>query len=195
MNQNERRTSETHPLRVDFVRPKEGWGLIGMSFCPGKKQTNGLSGDWDRNLEKDLQRIQEWGAAIIVSLIEPKEFEELQVHALPMRVEQLGMRWRHAPIKDRFPPNEKFVKTWPNLCHELLVTLKSGKNIFIHCKGGLGRAGQIAAILLIETGCTPMEAIRRVRSARAKTIETALQEWFVMNYQPILEPSARKIRS
>lgn len=30
------RTSDTHPIRIDAVLPAEGWGKIGMSFCPGK---------------------------------------------------------------------------------------------------------------------------------------------------------------
>ncbi|MEN9426481.1 MAG: hypothetical protein RLZZ220_830, partial [Pseudomonadota bacterium] len=32
------RTSESHPLRIDTVQARPGWGLIGMSLCPGKQQ-------------------------------------------------------------------------------------------------------------------------------------------------------------
>lgn len=55
------RTSTTHPIRVDAVLPDGGWAPVGMSFCPGKKQTGALTGDWDRNLDLDLARIREWG--------------------------------------------------------------------------------------------------------------------------------------
>jgi hypothetical protein len=35
-------------------------GQIGITFCPGKKQMNALTGSWDRNLDQDMQRIAEW---------------------------------------------------------------------------------------------------------------------------------------
>jgi len=77
------RTSQTHPIRIDTVATKPGWGLIGMSFCPGKKQLNGLTGSWSRDLYLDLARIHDWGASIVVSLIEAHEFTFLNVEALP----------------------------------------------------------------------------------------------------------------
>lgn len=42
------RTSEFHPIRIDAVQARREWGLIGMSFCPGKHQVDGLSGHWQR---------------------------------------------------------------------------------------------------------------------------------------------------
>jgi ADP-ribosyl-[dinitrogen reductase] hydrolase len=181
------RTSETDPIRIDFIRPDEGWGLIGMSFCPGKKQMNARSGDWDRDLDADLSRIQEWGAGMVVSLIETPEFETLQVVNLPETVTQMGMSWRHLPIRDRYPPNNEFCLRWQTVAPEILSTLASGKNVFLHCMGGLGRTGLVAACILIESGLDPEEAIKKVRKARPKTIETAVQEYYVMNYRQIIE--------
>lgn len=176
------RTSRTHPIRIDAVVAKPGWGLIGMSFCPGKKQRNGLSGSWSRDLYLDLTRISDWGASIIVSLIEPHEFTLLDVEALPDMVADLGMQWRHRPIPDRHPPQQQFMLTWPSLKGELIDELSSGKNIFIHCMGGLGRTGVVAAMLLIEAGYSAKQAISAVRTSRPHTIETTSQEDFVESY-------------
>jgi protein-tyrosine phosphatase len=44
--------------------------------------------------------------------------------------------------------------------------LSLGKNVTIHCRQGIGRAGLVAAALLIEQGLGPEEAIRRVSTAR-----------------------------
>jgi hypothetical protein len=44
-----------------------------------------------------------------------------------------------------------------------------------HCKGGLGRAGMMAARLLVELGVAPEQAIRDVRCARPGAIETPAQ--------------------
>ena len=179
------RTSDTHPLRIDVVQASEAWGAIGMAFCPGKLQSNARTGAWNRELLKDLTRIRAWGAQVVVSLIEEHEFAELDVAALPEEVERLGMVWRHLPIRDMYPPGERFRDLWPAIGAELLATLAAGQRVFIHCKGGLGRTGVVAACLLREMGVEGDEAVLRVRAARRMTIETSLQEWFVMCYEPI----------
>ena len=63
--------------------------------------------------------------------------------------------------------------------------LIAGKNILLHCWGGKGRAGTIAAILLIEFGENKNEAINIVRSRRKGAIESKTQEDFILSYRPI----------
>lgn len=38
--------------------------------------------------------------------------------------------------------------------------LKKGKNVVVHCKGGLGRAGTFGASCLIYSGFKPADAIK-----------------------------------
>ncbi len=64
------RTSQTHPLQIMEVQTGEGSGRIGITFCPGKKDRRAMSGAWDRDLDTDLDRIAEWGAVAVVSLIQ-----------------------------------------------------------------------------------------------------------------------------
>ena len=54
----------------------------------------------------------------------------------------------------------------------LHARLRDGFNVLVHCKGGLGRAGTIAARLLIELGMAPQMAVGVVRQARPGAIET-----------------------
>ena len=61
--------------------------------------------------------------------------------------------------------------------------LQSGERIVLHCRGGLGRTGTIAARLAIELGETPETALRRVRAARKGTVETHEQEAYVLQKQ------------
>jgi protein-tyrosine phosphatase len=49
----------------------------------------------------------------------------------------------------------------------------------MHCRGGSGRAGMIAARLLAETGVDLNEAMARVRAVRPGGIETPAQEDWV----------------
>lgn len=185
MNNAKPRTSNTHPIRIDSVQPGNAWGLIGMSFCPGKKQLGARTGDWNRDLTTDLAQIKAWGASMLISLVELPEFDELQVPALPLEVERLGIEWRHLPIRDMHTPGKRFQIVWPELSREIVTTLGAGRRVFLHCKGGLGRTGTIAACLLMESGIPPTEAIAKVRAARRSTIETGAQEAFVRGYRPM----------
>ena len=44
--------------------------------------------------------------------------------------------------------------------------LRAGFNVLVHCKGGLGRAGTVAARLLVELDWAPADAIAAVRAVR-----------------------------
>jgi hypothetical protein len=58
----------------------------------------------------------------------------------------------------------------------------SESEVLVRCRGGLGRAGTIAARLLVELGMDPATAIAGVRAVRRGTIETSDQEKFVLNF-------------
>ncbi len=173
------RTSETHPLRIDIVQPLNHPGRIGMTLCPGKQQEFGLSGHWQRDLHADLDRIRESDATTLVSLIEAHEFGLLGVEALGVEAEKRGLHWLHLPIRDRSIPDAAFEQRWLEAGEALRQRLRNGELIVLHCMGGLGRTGTIAARLLVELGEDPVSAIRRVRQARPHTLETEEQERFV----------------
>jgi len=173
-------TSETHPLRIDCVQPLNQPGRIGMTLCPGKQQQGGLSGHWARDLEADLAVIAGAGASTLVSLIEDHEFRTLRVEDLGEQAQRLGLEWLHLPIVDRGLPDSGFEQQWREWAGERLrQRLKAGELIVLHCMGGLGRTGTLAARLLVELGESPASAIERVRGARPKTIETERQEDYV----------------
>lgn len=171
------KTSETHPIRVDPVRPKDGYGRIGVTLCPGKKYPWGLAGNWERDLDLDLDRISRWGATAVVSLITEAEIRDLQVQRLSRAVADRHMEWWHLPIPDGQPPGPEFEKAWVHAGAAIRDRLRLGFDVLVHCKGGLGRAGTVAARLLVEFGERPDVAIRRVREARSKNaLETREQE-------------------
>ena len=73
-----------------------------------------------------------------------------------------------------------FERQWDVAGDELRTLLRSGRNVLVHCRGGLGRAGTIGARLLIELGMEPATAIRQVRAVRPGAIETREQEKYVL---------------
>jgi ADP-ribosyl-[dinitrogen reductase] hydrolase len=125
----------------------------------------------------DLRAIRSWGASHLISLIEPWEFDELQITALPERAASHGLRW-DGLLVDGAAPGSKFLRRWKeleaNLCNELL----DGRRVVVHCKGGLGRAGTVACMLLLctRTSLSSDEAIKRVKKGRLGAIETLEQD-------------------
>jgi len=186
------KTSESDPLRINPVSMEGVRGRIGLTFCPGKKQMDSTTGPWDRDLDADLKVIQSFGAAALVTLMEDDEFQDVKVspERLRTRVTAHGMEWHHLPIQDFHTPNERFEDLWVYSGLRLGEMLTQGRNIVIHCRGGLGRTGMIAARLLVELGLEPVEAIRRVRAARPGSIETRDQEKHVLGCRKIGSPGA-----
>jgi len=115
----------------------------------------------------------------MVTLIEDHEFELLGVTSLREEVEALDMRWWHLPIRDMDTPDADFEIRWRKTGGELRSLLGDGFSVALHCRGGKGRTGTIAARLLVELGSAPALAIERVRAARPGSIETTAQEKFV----------------
>ena len=144
-------------------------GRIGLCACPG------LGG----SLATDLASLRNWGARGLLSLIEDHEFALLGVASLPEQVEALGMHWWHLPIRDMATPDARFEARWRQTGQELRSLLGDGQSVAVHCRGGLGRTGTIAARLLVELGTEPALAIERVRDTRPGSIETREQEQFV----------------
>ena len=169
--------SASSPLRVASVTPGDGYGRIGITWCPGKSDPAGMSGSWARDLDADLDAIQRWGASAVLSLITDGELDTLSVRGLPGGVRNRHMEWLHAPIPDGRPPGRDFEGAWAVAGETLRDRLRLGFDVLVHCRGGLGRAGTVAARLLVELGVPPDAAIRRVRDARSPSaIETAAQE-------------------
>lgn len=176
------KTSFTHPIRIDWVSVPYG-GRIGMTFCPGKVQPAGWSGVWRRDLRTDLAAMQRWGCTTLISLMEGYEFNELFVNNLGDMARQCGMIWYHLPILDQHPPDGRFMAGWPTIWPHLRQQLQEGKDLVLHCKGGLGRTGTVAACLLVNFGDTPTAAIGKVRLARPGTVENGAQELFVYSWK------------
>jgi ADP-ribosyl-[dinitrogen reductase] hydrolase len=175
-------------LQIAAVQAFPDQGRIGITFCPGKKQRNALTGAWDRDLCTDIEAIGRWGAAAVVTLIEDQEIASLNVPQLGDEVRRNRMEWHHLPIVDVSVPCSRFEQDWASAGESLRARLRDGFDVLVHCKGGLGRAGTVAARLLIELGVEPGRAVEMVRSARPGAIETPSQVRYVGDLQMAEEP-------
>lgn len=183
-----RRTSLTHPLSIAELPVGANGGAIGVTFAPGKFQENAMTGAWARDLDADLAAIHSWGARHLITLLEPHEFDELRISSLPTQASDHGLMWYGLPITDGNAPDERFLSPWKELGPYLIRELLDGKRVVVHCKGGLGRAGTVASLLLLstKTSSDAESAMLAVRTARPGAIETLEQECFVRKWAKAL---------
>jgi protein-tyrosine phosphatase len=124
--------------------------------------------------------IRRWQPAAVVTLIEDHEFIELGIPHLGPQVRAHGIAWHHLPIVDVHPPDARFETRWQRSGPQLIACLSAGGRVLVHCRGGLGRAGTVAARMLVEMDVPAREAVARVRQARPGAIETADQLDYVL---------------
>ena len=156
-----------------------------MSLCPGRRDPEITEDSWNRNLDTDLHAIRDWGTSLLVTLVGEKELELLDVSEIGAKTKALNMDWLQMPITDFSVPSVDFESNWPIHSANLVSRIVSGERIVLHCRGGLGRTGLVAARLLIELGSNPVDAIKAVRKARPHTIETSEQEQYVLDTSKI----------
>jgi hypothetical protein len=178
-------TSRSHPIRVDWIDPEEVpelVGRLGLTFAPGKRQGGALSGRWERDLDADLIRLREhYQTDHLVTLLEPHELEDLQIPNLFEQTAEFGMQSHSLAIADAGVPARAGLL---ELCGALNDCLVRGESVVVHCKGGLGRSGLVAACCVIGLGYLPGQAIAIVRRARCGAVETSIQEQMLLGLEP-----------
>lgn len=172
-------TSYNSPLRVGELPVGPGLGAVGFTICPGKKQANSVSGPWARDLDEDLDVLQRWGVAAVLTLMPMDELRAVQAEGIGPACEARGIEWYHAPITDVQAPDAGFQILWRYVGLRLRAHLRAGRKVLVHCRGGLGRSGTVAAQLMVELGWTPAQAIAAVRAQRPGAIETPEQTRYV----------------
>lgn len=190
MDEKRVRTSETHPIEVDFLSDDDTGtrGRLGMTFAPGMRAPS-LGGNWERDLAADLAALEEeHGIGVLVSLMEEHEYSGYGIPELYERDAFGGIEVRRFAIEDMGVPKEAESRGFEAMVREVIDNLQRGRNVAVHCRGGLGRTGTVAACVLVALGRhSADEAISAVRAARKGTVQTEGQEDFVRHFEESLE--------
>ena len=149
-----------HPYSVLTTTAVQGQLIF--TPCPGTK---------DASVAEALDTLKAAGASALLTLMPTEELSQNEVENLPEQCQQHGIEWFHLPVEDDQAPAEPFQAAWEANRERIKQLLTEGKNIAIHCKGGSGRTGLIAAQLLIECAVPFREAVSEVQALRPRAIQ------------------------
>jgi ADP-ribosyl-[dinitrogen reductase] hydrolase len=125
------------------------------------------------------------GVRVLVSLVTDKELGHLGLTQLPDLCRDHSLQCLRAPIADQQAPDEAFELEWPEHRSVIFDALDQGHAVALHCWAGLGRAGTVAARILIDReGLSAEAAIASVRRVRLGSIETAVQVDYLRALSP-----------
>jgi protein-tyrosine phosphatase len=153
-------------------RARDG-GLDEVPLPPGPRGRLWLCGKHVVGPDPD-GTLDRTGAAVLVCLNELGELSSRYPGYVEwLRAEQAG-RARWFPIPDLHVPEVEGLR---ELLAELQDRLEAGDGVVVHCGAGIGRAGTVAAALLMSLGLGHDEALERVRASRPGAgPQTAVQE-------------------
>ena len=179
-------TSETDPIPVDFLPDNELGtpGRLGMTFAPGM-WAGSVRGRWERDLAADMRELEvEHETDVLVSLIEDHEYRGYQIPELLERDSFGNIEILRFAIKDMGVPQEAESEKFEAFVQDVVQRLEQSQNVVVHCRGGLGRTGTLAACVIVALGRhIADEAIAATREARKGTVQTREQEAFVLLFE------------
>jgi protein-tyrosine phosphatase len=134
-------------------------------------------------LEEELIRMKAGGIQTLVSLLEKHEAAFLELSEEARLARQAGLYFLSFPIPDTHIPSDP--AAFENFIKHLVLRLRAGEHIGIHCRGSIGRATVTAACALVHLGWSPRAALFAIADARGCPVpETQEQESWILNYQP-----------
>lgn len=120
-------------------------------------------------LADDLEFLREQSITRIVTLT---------TRPLPETVAAAGFEVIHFPISDMSIPTPRACAA---VCQRLVGDLEH-RPALLHCHGGIGRTGTIAACCLVNLGQTPEQALVSVRQINRNYVQSPAQVQFIGHY-------------
>lgn len=139
-------------------------------------------GEW---LEDEIANWQRLGVKTVLSLLTIEEQQELDLGNECTEAKAHGMAFLAFPIRDRQVPDSENSLT--RILEQVDSHLSSGKSVIVHCRQGIGRAGLVAACLLLIKGLNAEMALKRLTAARGAPLpETPEQRRWIDHYAATL---------
>ncbi len=150
-----------YPLKCPDQR-----GTLLLTPCPGTLAAG---------IEESLEALKTAGATALITLMTAEEMTKNRVNEIQAQCAALDLAWFHLPVEDECAPTEAFAELWTEVKKHLHDRLDKGEKLAVHCKGGSGRTGLLAAQILMERGVPTSHAVEQVRALRSNAFTHAAQ--------------------
>ena len=132
-------------------------GTLYVSSCPGLAKD---AEPEETRKQRHLDFLTDQQIELVVSLTPDDEMERLGVADMPGRIKTAGIAWMQAPVVDQSTPDHDKLALYNDALNRVAEVLEQDGKALVHCRGGTGRAGKTAAIMLMRYG---MDARRQFR--------------------------------
>jgi len=146
--------SNAHPF---WTLPITGGAKLLLTPCPGSK---------GESLHDSLMQLKDAGATAVLTALESGDLPHDGLNELAEECKALGLKWFHLPIEDDCAPGDKFNANWPQANKAAQAMLDNGEALAVHCMGGSGRTGLIAARIMLDRGIELDSAIEQIQALR-----------------------------
>lgn len=128
--------------------------------------------------DADLQRLAQGGFSVIVCLLDLQE----QITKYDVRDStSAGWEWHNIPILDFAAPSLAQIEAFLALVSASVPS----KKVVVHCRGGIGRTGTMAAAYWIAKGLSCDDAIAHTRQRRPYAVENRHQEAVLREFERV----------
>jgi protein-tyrosine phosphatase len=133
-------------------------------------------------LQGELLCMKSAGIRTVVSMLEPWEADYLGLDDEQKVAEQIGLNFLSYPIPDRATPGDK--SAFRRFIDGLVVRIRNGDAVGVHCRGCIGRSTIAIASTLIELGWKPQTALTAIEFARGCSVpDTEEQREWILRYE------------
>ena len=153
-------------MKIDEIPVARGSGTIGLTHCPG------LHGAF----EADLDALAGWKADAVLTLLRDEELRAVGASTLGAELHARGIAWVHLPVHDLGATDDAFIAAWNDASSRVRAIVEAGGRVAVHCRSGVGRAGNATAMLFIDAGVDADAAMALVRARRDGAISDADDE-------------------
>lgn len=163
----------SHPY--DLLTLDDGATLI-FTPCPGTK---------DADLAESVSILKQAGAVAVISTVTAEEMTKLNVPTLGTEIQSQGLAWFALPIEDDCAPAADFDAAFAHAKQQILSLIEGKNTLAIHCRGGSGRTGLVAAIIMLEQGIAWPEVQSRIQALRPKALIVPAHIQYLAKHYPI----------
>jgi len=144
----------------------ENGARIIFTPCPGTKNVR---------LEASIKNLKQVDSTMLLTLMFDDEMRENHIQSISNLCKRYDMTWLQLAIVDDDIPNKAFEYKWKKYRQLVLSTLRGGGCIIIHCKGGTGRTGLVAAMILSCYGWPISKVISCIQNIRPNALKNTNQ--------------------